>query len=308
MKIKSLFIAIACGLALCATNAVAQNSFPQKNLPIDGQQLRLDDSRFWKLDALNAVPLENVQKIADDLHYPALSPAGNRVLFFKRDIPGKPSKLLEWSKENPKTREILKDENVSRYVAWQDDDHFLVRQAKTPFLRESAMMAFAREKNAPRRLENRALADDTFVAYDLDDIIILESKKTKTLQAISDPSDRYFAPVLSPDNRFVAFTGLKSGVNLFDIEANAVVFVSARGSNPAFSPDGQFMVYAETRDNGQEMTAGNLILVDLVNHSTRMIANPHAEIRVNATLSRNAEKIAYENEDGSCWLADISLD
>ena len=149
-------------------------------------------------------------------------------------------------------------------------------------------------------------ADSQFVVYDHDDVIILESKKTRTLQAISDPAaDRYYAPMLSPDERFVAFSGLRSGVLVFDIEANAIVFIGSHGTDPSFSPDGRYLIYADTRDDGHAFTQANLVLVDLHKRTYRILANPNHEIRLRASLSRNAEFVSYTTIDGDAYRAKI---
>lgn len=312
MKMKSSLLAISCFFACLLTASVgfAQNrELIPDNVPVDGQMVRLDAKKLWHLSYLPNLAMKNVQKISDDVRYPAISPNGDRVISFKPDKENPNNNTLhEWNANSGLMSEIARGNDLSRYVSWTDDSHFDVREREKPFFRDGAKLKFEIEKKPVLR-NKIPLVDNTFVAYDEDDVIILESKKTKTLQAISDAhADRYFAPIVSPDEKFVVFSSLTSGIHLFDIEANAVVFIGSHGNAPAFSPDGKYLIYADIRDDGHNYTSGDLILVNLKDRSYRVISNVNREIRTSATLSRDAKFIAYSTDDGSVWRASINLE
>lgn len=307
MKFKTLILVLCCVVsALFVTAAGAQEL--AKNPPVDGQMVRLDANRLWKMSSLPSIPMHDVVKIADNMRYPSISPDGRRVVMFVRNDDGQNS-LHEWNKDTREIREIIRHEEVSNYVTWDKSGLLNIRQRSKPFFRDAVQLRYEVTPQKFALRDKKRMIESTFAAYDEDDIIILESKKTKTLQAISDVrADRYYSPVVSPDERFVVFNGLTSGVHLFDIEANAVVYIGSNGTSPSFSPDGRYLVYAQTADDGHEVTSGDLILVDLDKHSRRVISNPNREIRLNATLGNNAQSIAYATSSGTSWMASLPIE
>ncbi len=288
--------------AFLACTAIAQ---PAK--PVDGEMVRLQLDKLWKISYQVNAPIYDSQQIASGFESPAISPDGSNVLFFKRGKFGEPHHILQWSADAPKAREILTDSELSGYVSWQSDNEFSVREFSTPFLKNGADRHFELASKSPVLKQRKLRKDAQLVAYDADDVIILENADNQTLQAISDiRADRYFAPIVSPDGRFVVFNGLSTGIHVFDIEQNAVVFIGSHGSAPAFSPDGRYLVYANTRDNGHQITSGDLVLVDLNTHAYRYISNPNHEIRLRASLSRDAAYISYQTDDNRIFRARLA--
>ena len=303
MKFKSLCLACAAALAASVFAAAAFAQPAPSDGPIDGQLVRLDVKKLWRFAFLPNAPLLDSQRIGKGIITSSISPDGSQAVMFERGKPQEPNILHRWA--NGKTNKILESRDVSSYIEWADDHQIDIRETNAPFFRDGAKLRY--EVSAKPKLKTRLPhADSQFVVYDHDDVIILESKKTRTLQAISDPAaDRYYAPMLSPDERFVAFSGLRSGVLVFDIEANAIVFIGSHGTDPSFSPDGRYLIYADTRDDGHAYTQANLVLVDLHKRTYRILANPNHEIRLRASLSRNAEFVSYTTIDGDAYRAKI---
>ena len=303
MSMKKILLSVACAVGglIFAASAFAVP-------PKDGQLVKLDAEQMWHLSYFDNLPVQNQTRIAEKLTAPSISPDGQRVVLFERGLPGEPNVLHEWSVQNPRIRELSRSLEFSNFITWDDDENISIREQSRPFFRVGAKLRFSHTPKALKLRERKPLVESNYVVYDQDDVIILESKKTQTLQAISDPAmGRYFAPILSPDEKFVVYSSLSSGIFLFDIEQNAVVFIGAHGSVPAFSPDGRYLIYADTGDDGHDYTRGDLILLDLRLKSYRVIANPQNEIRLNATLSRDAKAIAYETSDGKVWRGELEI-
>jgi len=262
--------------------------------------VRLNASHLWTPAPLKPVAIDQSEQIAADLYAPAISPNGDQVLLFEPGEPGEPNRLHLWVKDFTATHVVAADREISGYITWQDDQTYAMRSHSRPFVRESTPLVYElASKKLPVVRYRKPIAASQLSAYDAGDVIVLENARNQTLQAISDTHhDRYYAPIISPDERYVVFNGLTTGVHLFDVTHNTVVYVGAGGTNPAFSPDGRYLIYAQTTDNGHEFTSGDLVLLDLEKHTSRLIANPHHEIRLRGTLSRDARKIAYETEDG----------
>ena len=310
MKLNRILIAASCVLG-CMTMASAGFAQPEQAAahPVDGQMVRLDAKKLWKFSYLPNLKMKNVQKVAEKLRHPSISPDGRHIVMFDRDADNlENNRLYEWNDNTLELREIVRGSQVSMFVDWQDDESILMRERDKPFFREGAKLNYSIGKK-PMLRGRKPIADNDYVVYDESDIIILESKKTKTLQAISDSrADRYFAPILSPDEKYVVFSSLSSGIHLFDIETNAVVFIGSNGIYPSFSPDGRYLIYTTNRDDGHNFTSGDLVLIDLQKRSYRYISNPNNEIRINATISRDAKQIAYETDDGNTWRASLNAE
>lgn len=278
----------------------------QNNTPIDGQMVKLDAKKLWRMNYLPNTNIHNPEIIAQNLTHPTISPNGERIIMFERGNPGEHNALHEWTPQTQ--REIMREDNVSVYVTWDNNNTFAMRERSNPFRRDTALLKYDTSHDKLTTKGKTQIADETFVTYDANDVIILESKKTKTLQAISDTrADRYYAPVLSPDQRFVAFNGLTSGLHIFDIESNAVVFIASHATDPAFSPDGKYLVYTVSSDNGHQIQSADLVIIDLQNRSYRYISNPEGEIRIRASLSKDAKFISYQTDDNQIVRAQLNL-
>ncbi len=77
---------------------------------------------------------------------------------------------------------------------------------------------------------------------------------------IAPPGDRYFAPQVSEDGRWVAFEGMSTGLYLHETREGRTFHLGA-GSHARFG--GNYLVFERTEDNGHEVIAGDLYLVDL---------------------------------------------
>lgn len=77
---------------------------------------------------------------------------------------------------------------------------------------------------------------------------------------IAPPGDRYFAPQVSEDGRWVAFEGLSTGLYLHETREGRTFHLGA-GSHARFG--GRYLVFERTEDDGHEVTAGDLYVVDL---------------------------------------------
>lgn len=308
MKSRNLIITTCLSLGLCLCfgfTAQAQTPVPA----IDSQMVKLQKQNLWRPIPLPAIEITQSKQIAQNYAFPSISPDGHQVILFEPGQPGEPNILHLWTDSTHKIQKLLTDREVSGYISWQDDQTCLMRERSTPFKRNGLKRIYSLDQKKNLQLQaKQPLSSARITAYDADDVIILENANNQTLQAISDTRlDRYYAPIVSPDQRYVVFSGLTTGVHLFDIAQNSVVYVGSGGTNPVFSPDGRYLIYAQTTDDGHAFTTGELILIDLDNHSSRVIANPNHEIRLRASLSRLAKKIVYETEKGEIKIGTLVL-
>ena len=227
--------------------------------------------------------------IAKSLHFPAISPDGKRVLLYEPGLPGVASRVHEWKADTHLIATRMQSDRLSRYMSWDRDDRIAVRDGNQPFARDAV----------PRNAAGLR-------AYDDDDTIRLETPNG--IVTVSAPGERAYAPFLSPDSRYVVYNVLGRGLVLYDIAKRAPVLIAKHATWPAFSPDGGYLVYAETTDDGHALTRGDLVILDLRSRTAHRIANPNHEIRTNATLSHDGRRIAYETDDDQVWVADVILE
>ena len=244
------------------------------------------------------------------LHFPVISPDGNSVVLCEPGVPGTPghfklhsdgylrkigddpsqdSRIFVWNVDKHFLMLARYSDPQSRYISWDDDGHIAVRDGNQPFARDAV----------PRNSLGMRVYDDN-------DTIRLETPNG--IVTVSADGERAYAPFLSPDSRYVVYNALGRGLVLYDIAKRAPVLIAKHATWPAFSPDGGYLVYVETADNGHALTRGDLIVLNLRSRTAHRIANPNHEIRINATLSRDGRRIAYETEEGQVWVADVILD
>lgn len=270
--------------------------------PVDGEMVPLKASNMWIISELPEIKLSEIQKISKNTKFPSISPDARKVLLFSPEKGETPKRLIQWSSDDKVERELMRGQDVSMFISWDDSDNVSMRQADKPFFHDAHILKLNISGKKTALRTKKPLAESKYFTYDDDDVIILVRKDTETLQAISDVSaDRYYSPMLSPDEKFIVFSGLSTGVHVFDIEKNAVVYIGKNGVDPSFSPDGRYVVYAVTTDDGENFTSGDLVLLDLKTRSRRTLSNPKGEIRLRGTISRNAAFAAYETAQGEVF-------
>lgn len=110
---------------------------------------------------------------------------------------------------------------------------------------------------------------------------------------IAPPGDRYFAPQVSEDGRWVAFEGLSTGLYLHETREGRTFHLGA-GSHPRFG--GRYLVFERTEDDGHQVTAGDLYLVELsgeVPALTRLTSGPE----VDQAPSIVGDRVAFLRDD-----------
>jgi Tol biopolymer transport system component len=141
----------------------------------------------------------------------------------------------------------------------------------------------------------------------LDDVIRLSVKndqiyvEQKSAQAfyfnsptlITDQKDQYFAPVLSPDGKYVCFEGIVSGIYIMHLETGETIHVG-RGNHPVWSFDGQLIVFDKTEDDGRQLTGGELFLYDLNSNDIIQLTDTKHIIEQHPALSPDNSKVAFD--------------
>ncbi len=98
--------------------------------------------------------------------------------------------------------------------------------------------------------------------------------------------DRYFAPRVSPDGRFVVFQGVSTGLYVYERDSAAVVSLGM-GTHARFSADSTHLVYAVPEDDGHVVVASRLWLVDLSTRNRAPIGGLDEAVHASPSLSND---------------------
>ncbi|MBI3268455.1 MAG: PD40 domain-containing protein [Planctomycetes bacterium] len=126
------------------------------------------------------------------------------------------------------------------------------------------------------------------------------------LLRVAAGGDRYFAPVLSPDRRRVAFEGLLRGIFVADVDGGNRVALGP-GNNPAWSPDGSEVLFDRTSDDGSALTAGEILHAFVRPDRAEppvALTNDPSTVRQRPAWSPDGRSVAYE-EDGDIYVAPV---
>ncbi len=107
----------------------------------------------------------------------------------------------------------------------------------------------------------------------------IEVGRGLSAERLGPPGDQYFAPRVSPDGEWVTFEGLSTGLYVHRLDQGATTHLGV-GAHARFDPTSRWIVFERVEDDGHQITAGDLMIVDL-----------HAETPEVATLLADAGAI-----------------
>ncbi len=228
---------------------------------------------------------EEARTIVSRDHYaPQFSPDGKNLLVTGEKMRG----LSEVSIETGKTSALLTEERVgvkARYLA----DGRVAFKAK----RAGAMHSLVR--NASGTIEELNQEEPTVFAYH--DHIYLRTPVG--LHRISS-GDRFFAPKLSTDGNKVAYTGIATGVHVYDLLTGTRTHLGP-GTAPSWSPDSRTLAYERTEDDGHNVVASDIWLWDAATGSRAFTVTDGRHERRPA-WSPDGLAIAFDNDRGSILI------
>lgn len=120
---------------------------------------------------------------------------------------------------------------------------------------------------------------------------------------ISPPGDIYFAPQVSPSDEYVVFWGLHTGLHLYDVLNNRLIHLG-QGGHPQFGPNGRYLVFERTADEGATLTGGDLFIVDLDTPQTVMPLT-NTDTRIELAPSIAGDQVVFVTE-GAVMIGRLS--
>ncbi len=122
---------------------------------------------------------------------------------------------------------------------------------------------------------------------------------------ISGDGDRYYQPILSPDGRFLVYSGLRTGLHLYRI-ADGLQVRLGQGDHPSFAPGSDLLLFDRTRDDGLHLTAGDLFVTDLTRSDLRTAALTRTPDRIELypSVSADGRTLSF-TADGGLYVAQL---
>ncbi len=115
--------------------------------------------------------------------------------------------------------------------------------------------------------------------------------------------DRFFAPLLSPDESKIAFTGLATGVHVYDIATKTQTHVGI-GTAPAWSPDSKSVVFERTEDDGHTIVGSELWLWSTTSKARAFTHTP-TRVERRPSWSPNGRQIAFDDNQGAIYVVSV---
>ena len=229
---------------------------------------------------------------ASDYTDPAWSPGGSLVSFAGPGYRG----LYTVETDGGAIRTLGSEHAVSGFRhRWLDDPPRVICPARgrRPAI-EVATDSDAMREVAPSELEPpRATLqeEDVFVRIDHEDVRLTAGE------------DRFFEAIASPSGDKVAAVGLTTGIHLLEVDSGLTVY-SAAGTHPSWTPDGRWLLFERTEDDGHQLTGGELWAVAAeTGNAVRLTYTPDA-IEQHPAVSPDGMRVAFVR-DGAIWVADL---
>jgi hypothetical protein len=117
--------------------------------------------------------------------------------------------------------------------------------------------------------------------------------------------DRFFSPTLSPDGSKLAYTGLATGVHVYDVVTGTKTLVGP-GTAPTWSPDSQTLAYERTEDDGHNIVASDIWLWDARRGSRALTATDDRHER-HPAWSPSGQQIAFDDDRGAIFIKGMEV-
>ncbi|MGB3544889.1 TolB family protein, partial [Rubrivirga sp.] len=158
-------------------------------------------------------------------------------------------------------------------------------------------------------LEVVALGDDALL---LDEPVALFSRGRLVIGEPSTGTTRSVGPTSafnvtpSPDGQRVAFEVLGGNLFVSDLEGGNLVDLGPGGA-PTWSPDGEWIAFAATQDDGHHITASDLIAVRTDGSARVTLTSTVDRLEVDPSWSPDGSRLAFVDlEDGALYALTLA--
>lgn len=120
---------------------------------------------------------------------------------------------------------------------------------------------------------------------------------------INPKNTECWLPQWSPDETQVCFE-CWAGIYVYDIASYKVIFLD-QGTSPNWSADSRHIVYEQTQDNGHEIIASELFMIDSNGQNRQHLSADLSGLARRPSLSSDGQQLAFDL-DGNVFIADIT--
>lgn len=146
-------------------------------------------------------------------------------------------------------------------------------------------------------------------------LVILKDDKLASADAVTgkltgmDPikGSRYLNPEVSPDGSKIAFEVIGGNMYVMNSDGSGLTDLG-KGYRPQWSPDGKYIVYMITEDDGHEFTSADIYVIKADGTGKQNLTSTSDKLEMNPVWSPDGNRIAFdEYKDGSVYVMEISM-
>ncbi len=120
---------------------------------------------------------------------------------------------------------------------------------------------------------------------------------------VTSGDDRFYEVVPSPDGARIAAVGLVTGIQVIDAAVGSTP-VTVDGTHPAWTPDGRFLLFERTADDGHVLTGSDLWAFDVAGGTLINLTQTLDRIEVHPAVAPDGHSLAFVR-DGAVWVARV---
>jgi len=116
---------------------------------------------------------------------------------------------------------------------------------------------------------------------------------------------RYINLVASPDGGKLAFEVVGGDMYVMNVDGTGLIDLGT-GNRPQWSPDGQYLVYQITEDNGHDFTRSDIYTISIAGTDKAQLTNTNARLEMNASWSPDGNRIVFDTfEEGAIYIVNV---
>ncbi|NLP12609.1 hypothetical protein GX408_19580 [bacterium] len=129
---------------------------------------------------------------------------------------------------------------------------------------------------------------------------------TLTASPKLERGERIINLIASPDGAKIAFEIMGGPLCVMNSDGSGYLELG-EGHRPRWSPDGRYLVYMITRDDGDQLLASDLYVIKADGSEKQALTDTPAQLEMNPSWSPDGDRIAYDDAvDGALYLLTIS--
>jgi len=226
-----------------------------------------------------------------DFLAPQFSPDGSKLLVTGSKMRG----LAEIAVASGEVIWLLDEARVGAHSRYLRDGRIAFRARRLGKMRDLIIGP----KGAISEL-HLAVARSAMKVFAKEDQIYLRTQ-SGTIQVSS--GDRFFSPILSPDKSKIVFTGLATGVHLYDIKTRKHLRIGV-GTEPSWSPDSTRIAFERTEDDGHHIVGSEIWLWSEAS-GAHPITKTERMIERRPSWNPTGTKLAFDDDAGAIYILSL---